>query len=187
MSVFPRSWLVVLTAVVVLAAGVCPARADEKLVEPPKKVEKILGAPVVKLLQGCTKVETFRIDAVVSIERGKEYIGGYKIVGHGKDEGKDYAVRLTNVLFAETTYYGDSAKCFEPGVAFRVWCDKEWVDVVICFKCTNLAIFDGKGREIAEAHGGFGGTASEAALIKLAKEAFPDDKVIQALKEEKKK
>ncbi len=184
MSILSRSWFVALTAAVVLSVGT--ARAEEKLVEPPKKVEKVLGAPVVKLLGGCTKVETFRIDPVVSTERGKEYICGYKIVGHGKEEGKDYAVRLTNVLYSEATYFGATAKCFEPGVAFRIWCDKEWVDVVVCFTCTNLAIFDGKGKEIAETHGGFGGTASEGALIKLAKEAFPDDKAIQGLKEEKK-
>ncbi len=186
MSAFSRSRFVVLSTAALLGVTVLTARADEKIVEPTPKVEKILGAPCVKLLHGCTKVECFRISPEITTEAGAEYIDGYRIIGRGKEIGKDFAVRVTNILFAEATYTGLTNRCFEPGVVFRVWCDKEWVDVVVCFKCTDLALFDTKAKGFAEAHGGFGATVSETALIRCAKEAFPDDKVIQGLVEPKK-
>jgi hypothetical protein len=182
-----RCRLLVLTAAALISANVATSRAaDEKLIAPPAKVEKCLGAPVVKLLQSCTKVESFRINPVISTEAGKEYVCGYKVIGRGKEMGKDFAVRLTNVLYAETTWFGLNAGCFEPGVVFRLWCDKEWVDVILCFRCTNLIVKDSLGREIGEVHAGFGDTVSETTLIKMAKESFPDDKDIQALVEKKK-
>ena len=44
------------------------------------------------------------------------------------------------MMLDDKTHFGDAARCFQPGVAFRIWRDKEAVDVVICFKCTNLEI-----------------------------------------------
>jgi hypothetical protein len=71
-------------------------------------------------------------------------------------------------------------------VAFRLWKDKESVDVIVCFGCSNLRVIarDADGKELAKASGGFGPDKSD--LLKLTKEAFPDDKEIQGIGEEKK-
>jgi hypothetical protein len=95
-----------------------------------------------------------------------------------------------DVLLENATYFGDQAKCFEPGVAFRLWKEKESVEVIICFHCANLKLTAKGGKADANdddgipKSGGFGGAeGSYGRLAKLAKEAFPDDKHIQALKD----
>ena len=78
--------------------------------------------------------------------------------------------------------YGAPARCFFPGVGFRAWKNKESVEIVICYVCSNFyAIIrnaDGKdvGRtSLADFQGNLG------AFVQLAKEAFPDDTAIQKL------
>jgi hypothetical protein len=181
---------VALAAGALLSIALAGAAREEKAVEPSKNVVKALGEPTVGILKGATKVEAFRIKPEKTDKEGVKTIGGYPITATAKEQGKDFAGKLRDVLFRDATYEGRAAKCFEPGVAFRIWTDKkEWVDVVICFSCTNLEVtaHDAKGKEVGDdGFGAFGGTKSWTALVKLAKEAFPDDKAIQALKEDAK-
>src|SRR5207253_10776293 len=139
------------------------------------------------VLKAATKVECFRIKPDRTNEDVKR-IGGYPIVEVGKEGNKDFAGRLTSVLFTDATYEGASKKCFEPGVAVRIWTDKkETVEVIICFHCENFALtcYDAKDKVVKQdAFAPFGGTPTWRVLVKLAKEAFPDDKAIQSLNEE---
>jgi hypothetical protein len=163
------------------------AKGAEKA--PSKEVKERLGDKTVAILQGATRVEVFRIDPDVSA-KGAKRIGGYAITATGKERDKEFTGKLADALLDDGTYFGDQAKCFEPGVAFRLWKDKESVEVVICFHCANLKITakgatgepvdDGGSPKI----GGFAGDkGSYGRLANLAKEAFPDDKDIQALKD----
>jgi hypothetical protein len=160
---------------------------QEKAVEPSKKVIGILGDDTITVLKAATKVECFRIQPEKSLDTTIKRIGDYPIIATGKEQGKDFAGRLTNVLFTDATYEGVGAKCFDPGVVFRLLTDKkERVDVIICFHCQNLVLtsYDANGKVTNErVFAPFGGTPSWTALVKLAKEAFPDDKAIQDLKE----
>jgi hypothetical protein len=107
-------------------------------------------------------------------------------VATGKEKGKDFAKKLTSVLFNEKTYFGERAHCFTPGVVFRVWggkeLDKESVDVIVCFHCSALHLVarDERKRELKHVDGAFGPDIRP--LLALAKEAFPDDPDIQAVK-----
>jgi hypothetical protein len=185
-----RGAVLALAVGALLSVALAGAAREEKAVEPSKKVVGLLGDDVVGFLKGATKVEAFRIKPEKADKEGVKTVGGYPITATGKEQGKEFAGKLLDVLFADATYEGRSARCFEPGVAFRAWTDKkESVEVIICFKCSNLSVIshdaNGKVKE-TRGGGGFGETPSWTALVKLAKEAFPDDKEIQALKEDAK-
>jgi hypothetical protein len=156
---------------------------------PSKKVKERLGDNTVAILQGATRVEVFRIDPDNSA-KGAKRIGGYAITATEKEQGQEFTGKLADALLDDATYFGDQAKCFEPGVAFRLWKEKESVEVVICFHCANLKLTTNgaKGDAINDGghpkSGAFGGDkGSYGRLAKLAKEAFPDDKDIQTLKD----
>jgi hypothetical protein len=174
-------------AVALLSVTLAGAAREEKAVEPSKKVVQALGEPTVGIVKGVTKVEAYRIKPDKAGKEGVKTVGGYPITATGKEQGKEFAGKLRDVLFTDATYEGASARCFEPGVAFRAWTDKkESVEVIICFHCSNLSVisYDANGKAVKkDGLGGFGGTPSWTALVKLAKEAFPDDKEIQTLPE----
>ena len=184
----PRLLVLLLAGLTICSWAV--ANGAEK--EPGKKVKELLGDKTIAILQSAARVEVFRIDPDDSA-KGPKRIGGYAITATGKELDKEFTGKLADVLLDDATYFGDQAKCFEPGVAFRLWKDKESVEVVICFHCANLKLTAKgvKGDAIDDdghpKSGGFGSTeGSYGRLAKLAKEAFPDDKDIQALKDKAK-
>jgi hypothetical protein len=136
------------------------------------------------ILQKATKVEAFRVDTKLSDDpkNAKETIAGYTILSKGKEQGKEYAAKLTKVFTKGEVYTGSQARCFLPGVGLRVWKDKEYVDIAICFECTNFVMMGSDG---TRSNGAFGG-AGHAPMLEVVKIAFPDDKEIQALQVPKK-
>jgi hypothetical protein len=137
-----------------------------------------------KMLSGATQVECFRIDPRTSEKdggKGDKQIDGYPITAPAKEQGADFAGKLTAALKDEKSY-GPPARCFFPGVGFRVWKDKESVDVVICYMCSNFYTVtrDADGKEVSRSQmAGF--QKNWAAFLQLAKAAFPDDAAIQKL------
>jgi hypothetical protein len=165
--------------------GVPAARGDDKPAEVSKKVQDKLGPKVPEILAGATRVEVFRIDPDPRKKPDEKGVGGFLVTATGKEQGKEFASRLTRVLLDERTYFSDRQyKCFDPGLAYRVWKDKESVEVLVCFKCHKLRVTarDAEGKEVHEAEGDFQ-NAVYGPLAKLAKEAFPDDKEIQQLQD----
>jgi hypothetical protein len=138
------------------------------------------------VLAGATKVEVFRTDGTNGPfdERprapGEERIGGFRVTARGQDRGPEFAARLADVLLDGRTYSAARLACYWPGVAFRVWYGEEWVEVLICFHCDNL--YCGPATERVPRTASFHSTAARARLVRLAKEAFPDEEV-QGLKE----
>ena len=55
------------------------------------------------------------------------------------------------------------------------------MDVIICFRCGNF--YYGPPTDWAKENACFRGSPRTGDLVRLAKEAFPDDEKIQALKE----
>lgn len=161
-------------ALAALAALSFSAGADA-----PEKVKKLFGEKAVAVLAGATKVEVFRVDSGKPGGKDKT-VGGYRVTATGKDRDEKFAARLAGVVLDEESYVWGAAKgcVFQPGVAFRVWKGEESVEVVICFACDQVRVSAaGKDGVPAESDPG------RAALVKLAKEALPDDKEIQKLTE----
>jgi len=142
------------------------------------------GQRSLAVLAGATKVEVFRIDPreeAFEHKAGERRIGGYLITAQGYDQGQDFADRLAEILQDDKTFTNDYAKCFNPGVAYRVWKDAQAVEVLLCFMCDNL--YCGPPTDRANETASFLGSPRRADLLRLTKEAFPDDKDIQALKD----
>jgi hypothetical protein len=137
--------------------------------------------------KGATKVEVFRIDGEgehvppAKLKAGEKTIGGYLVMGQGPDQGPAFADRLAEVLNDPGTYTKNYAKCFWPGVAFRVWKDGECEEVLICFMCDNL--YRGPPKDFVMENASFNGSPRRRDLLRLAKEALPDDAAIQAIKD----
>ena len=136
------------------------------------------------VLAGATKVEVFRLDGESEMKpkvAGERRIGGFLVTAQGQDQGKELADKLTAILSDEQTCTDNYAKCFWPGVAFRVWKGEETVEVLICFKCDNL--YHGPPKDAAVYNASFLGSPRRPDLLRLVKEAFPDDKEVQGLKD----
>jgi hypothetical protein len=167
---------------VFLASGVkAPALVPAKFV-PPEKVKKLLGEKGAAVVANATKVEVFRIDSRRTGKDDDKHIAGYPITAKGKEQGKEFAAKVRKALFDVKTYTGDSARCYEPGVAFRIWNGKDALDVVVCFRCANFQIGLKGDKKDDDELDLFGFGPSLEPFLALAKEALPDDREIQALK-----
>ena len=140
-----------------------------------------LGERMTTILKGATRVEAFRVDPKRSKKPQGKHVDGLTVLSTAKEQGTQFAKRLSELLQDEKSLLSEQARCFFPGVAFRLWKEKESVDVVVCYQCTGLRLIarDGAGGELHRTGGGF--KANYDAWVKLAKEAFPDDKQIQGL------
>jgi hypothetical protein len=171
-----------------LLAALAREGLAQKADVPPKvsaRVKKHLGEKTIEILNGSTRVEVFRVAPARNAKADDKQVGGHRITATGKERDQKFAARLAVVLQRDDTLFGTQARCFVPGVAFRLWQDKEGVEVLICFTCENLRIIarDDRGKEIKNVSGAFG--PDRAPLLKLVKEAFPDDKEIQAIREKR--
>jgi hypothetical protein len=166
-----------ITAFILLYMCASTMAADE----PNKKVGDFLGADIVEILNNATKVEVFRVQR--EAKPGDEAIGGYKITGKGKEQGKDFVAGIRAIAFDEKTYNFESAKLceFDPGVAYKFISGEKSCVLLLCFVCKELQFqFEPKEGKKFHAHEDFDNRYAE--LLKLAKQALPDDKEIQALK-----
>jgi hypothetical protein len=155
----------------------------------PRK-QKELDDRTAPILSGATKVEVFRIDGgneqggpKTVIKPGDPTIGGYAILSKGKDQTPEFAARLNDLLTDSRTYTDQYAACFVPGVAFRIWKGEECVDLVICFKCHNFYLGPPSDGRVVGENATFSGSPNARHMIRLAKDAFPEDQEIQELKD----
>lgn len=149
---------------------------------PSKRVVRFLGEPALAVLREADRVEVFRLKNERA-EEGEERVGNYAVTVRGKEQGRNFAARLREVLTDEGTYVWDSGKgCdFDPGVGYRVWKGEQRIEVVLCFSCDQLVVFSPKAADGSVRSASADFDPARPALVKLAKEAFPDDPVVQAL------
>lgn len=178
-----------LAATAVLAALALLGLAEDPPERPSEKLRGWMSARAVGILKGAKRVECFRVFPEKPNEPMGNECGAYPVTSTAKAQEEKFAARLVDILFDDKTYDFEKAKkCeFSPGVGYRLWNDKEWVDVTLCFSCDELEISHKPpgAKELSTAHEDF--DAARAALVKLAKEAFPEDKEIQGLTEKREK
>ena len=184
-----RAWRTV-AAIALGAALAAGIRAEDEKKGPPEKVRACLvGERVVGILASASRGEVFRGFPEKPTEPMGKECGGYPVISTGKERDREFAAKVAAILFDEKTYDFEKAKkCeFQPGVGLRLWRDKDWVDVTLCFSCDELEVSSKKPdeKELRTSHEDF--DAARPALVKLVKEAFPDDKEIQGLAEKSEK
>ena len=198
MRAIPRpGWVLATVALPLLSLCCCdkapgPSGAPS---QPNAQVAQFLGDPAVRVLSAPTRVQTFRLvsraegpgasatapaDAPATAPAA---LHGWPVAAAGADRDAAFGSRIAGALFDRRSYRFDRAKgcIFDPGVAFRVWRGDEHVDLLLCFSCDEFRLIlpgtDGEARGVGEDF-----EDNRATFVALAKDAFPQDPVIRALR-----
>ena len=144
------------------------------------------------------KVEALRLGDIQEIasRTGTEFIdlanqkygvaGGYTLLRPVRLVNTNFAPRLREPLRLTPdpkTAIARISGCFDPGVGFRVWRGKTYNEVFVCFYCQGVEIVttDEHKNRVARIRNDVG--AARKSLLALSREAFPEDKVLQGLKD----
>ncbi len=169
-----------------LAIPACSADPPSPKATPTRMTANaFLGDRAIAILDDAKIVEVYRINPIQTSERKGELIQNYPILSRGKDQDERFANALRKILLDAATYSFELSKgcMFEPGVAFRIRTPGGTLEVILCFQCNelNFVVEDARGGRIRDKIEDFDN--ARPALLKLAKTAFPDDPVIQSLKD----
>ena len=142
-------------------------------------LKKKNDAHKVSVITSADRVEVFRIDAYNSRRRTSEYIDVHPVISKSSITDTKSKKQLTQFLqpyFRDQSYRPDMTKCVpNPGLAFHVWQGENYLEIVMCISCELLTFGDQRGwRDFSE---------DRPLIVGIAKQAFPQDKVVQALSE----
>ena len=136
-----------------LLAAAAFADGPTKPGEPTAKVKKHLGERALHVLAKPTRLELFEI----GVPRGgkiEHRVGRWPAKGPGLEVKQAVALKLAAVLRDEQTYFGDGlpADPFFPTHAFRLWRDKESLDVIFNARSGlfQVHVHDAEGKVIKE-------------------------------------
>jgi len=146
------------------------------------------------IFEGATKVESFRMVPMHTHTSVKPIgrIDGFSYSAVGLTKDHDFATRLGSIVLNPQAITRSSKLCaFNPTVGLRVWKNNQSVTVIICFHCAQLMILENDPEVPINNIGGvkgrfrIGGLFDQfrPELVALAEEVFPNDPVIQSLKE----
>ena len=158
----------------------CALRATEA----PPRVVRFVGAAAAETLAGAERVEVFRVSSRRAREDDPE-AGGYVVAATGPEQGRAFAGRLAGVLLDEGSYRFQSNRVggFEPVVVLKAWKGDRWVDVLLSFATDEVVVRSpgAKDGAVRSAQADVGPARAE--LVRLVKEALPDEPQVQALAE----
>jgi hypothetical protein len=150
----------------------------------PFVVDLFGGKDVVDLIRNADKVEAYRTEpnaAAKPRSKNPDRIGGFEILSEPVVLDEETHNDLARVLTSAWTYdWSLFLKMCEmrPGVAFRFTRGEQTQDVLNCFDCDLLAVLR-NGQRPAYDDFDYG----RAELVGIAKRLFPQDAVIQGLRE----
>lgn len=134
-----------------------------------------MGDDIFTALNGSVSVTPFEIPTFVMNEHGEFVTEPSNDPTAFKEMDAVFAARLSKVLLDPSTYNGDNDLCFKPGIAYDFHNGQKYVRVKICFGCKHVQI----GDKLLNLDPKLG----VPPLIRLSKEAFPDLKWVQEMKE----
>lgn len=138
----------------------------------PESVRSEIGANAVKMIEAAQSTETYRIEA----DAGQKPSNWTK----GPVWNAEKTREIVNALLADKSFLLALSKGCKPrpGVAFRLVSGETKFDVLLCFECTMLMV----SCENPKMYSTFHFEPSRSTWTRWAKEAFPNDPVIQGLK-----
>ena len=170
--------VVIVAAVLAVGGTLLWAFADRSQPTPRHKhaddVEKLFGGPDgFATLKSPDRIEAFRIED--DRQTGQPHVISKPIV-----VAKPLATELTAILSSPDSYGWDYAKFCELqlGVQLSFYRGDDRLDVLLCFQCDELQVRWKDARSEAEDF-----DAIRPPLVRAVKALFPDDAVIQGLKE----
>ena len=155
----------------------------------------VLDATTKAVLAGADHVETFRLaggdydEAISSAPAENKEVANrpiatlddYTILRRGAPRDKTFAADLSAAL-AKSKNLSMMTQCFDPIVGFRVWKGQAHTDLCVCFLCSGVEIVTENTRHKEVFHQRTELGKSRPAFLALARQAFPQDKQIAALK-----
>jgi len=140
-----------------------------------------------KPIAECAKIEAYRLESFLTTARreqqgedlsDKQRIGRGVVISGPVQVDKEMAKKIVALLTDPAAYRDRRNECEPmPGVAIRFVCEDQPRDVMICLECDVIYVMregkSGGAVEFQPAHDRF---------VKLAKELFPNDPLIQKLK-----
>lgn len=177
-----RIWIfgcVILVSCISLIA--VQSRAEQEDGKPTSKVERYFGKRIISILSEPMQTQAFRVDPKVREDWSQ---------GPAIELSAESAAQLKTVFLNEQTYYWEDdtpigLRCiFQPAVAFRFWKEKEFISVLVCFKCGEIKFLSDNPTE--NDHNPFSRAVKaklRPEIVQLTKQLFAEDKVIQGLKD----
>jgi hypothetical protein len=162
--------------------------------------ERWLGARNVKTILMSDRVQAFGVRPwpVGHPDRGAERlpqpslpsgtpteIGGHPVYAASQPLGADLAREIAQTLLDEGSYFHDrvSGCSFRPGVAFRLWSQDRFLDVLLCFRCDQTSIGPLQGRKVGDRWTVGESAPGRAKLVRLAKKALPGVSEVEKVSE----
>lgn len=155
-------------------------------------LRELLGADRIDVIRAATRVESHRLkawrppgqtgDTQWSGNLWTAEIIPDRVLARGPDLDAGQVAELTGLLLDPETYLWDVAKACAPtaGVGLRFVSEKGAVDVALCFECDMLAATT-PGAGANDRWEDFDPIRPQ--LVRLVKALFPNDPVIQGLRE----
>lgn len=128
-------------------------------------------------LELAEKVYAYRIESLRANDEELGLVGGHRIIKEYGEMSDGFSMRLFEVFSRDDVNNGSTARCFLPGIAFRVVSGEESMDILVCLKCCSFVMLPEGGDQHS---GRFGGSGYEH-VLKLVKDAFPDVKELKSL------
>jgi hypothetical protein len=150
---------------------------DDAVVAALRNIEGIVVVPVSP--KSDPKIKAIAVGA-------KDHVDTYPVAGDGKPQGKEAGKAFANALLDTNTYskwmpFGSE---FEPRAGFRLSKGKVYLDVLPSFKSGYMRIqyrVENQGVIVGNSLNLEMSMTTFNTLLKLAKEALPDDKELQAI------
>jgi RNA polymerase sigma factor (sigma-70 family) len=163
--------------------------------DPTEALRQRYGDKTVAILQGATRVEAFRLDRNDHVAPGKDdgkvkRFAGYAILATAPEQGEKFTRKAVALLFDRNNFELESVndddsndRRFGPDVGLRFWKGKESAELTVAYRKWNeVRVFSpdptAQGVEFPTVDFDPG----RMAFVKLAKELFPKDELIQGLK-----
>ncbi len=162
-----------------------------------KMLRSIFGDRGVSILRGATRAEAFHVADRDSDPRPSVFVDarsdprftlgdveGYPVISVGSEQGEAFVAKLTTYLLDGRRYFVSlDCEIYGPGVVFRLWRGKESVVLIFRYKCNYLEVSAYNAWGEVHSTGTYYSFDNPNVLKRLMKEAFPDDREIQSLKE----
>lgn len=138
------------------------------------------GRETLELIEGADRIDAYRIESGDRAD-GKASFGPYTVTSGPLPVGEEDAAALKKVLASTLAYPPINTECeVKPAVRIRFARGKSAEDVLFCFACSSIVVYEG---DQARAPSQFSKSARRA-LVRTMKHIFPSDAKIRSLAED---
>lgn len=176
-----------------LAVG-CQSAGDSASTSEEDELGALLRSAILDVVRSPERVECFPVENLMdpdelpdsqdpaALSMDTDLPGSFRIVQEPVPVVPELAAKLSALLLARESYESFVTFCmFEPGIAFRFSRGTAAVDVLVCFKCEELAFQVVGARESLSGRMLF--EPVRETLAQFVREARPDDERFQSLKQ----